>query len=118
MIDYFSCNFYDGKVSYNDCKFVPKTARIKTKSNAGSKGKEKQDKKEQEAKQIEKVTEVTYKITKGEDTRDMSELWVVRINENLNKQDYVEQNKKMRDLGGYYSKFKHGFILDMIQAKN
>lgn len=111
MIDYFSCNFYGGKVSYNDCKFVPKTARIKRKkATPAAKTKKRQTKKEQEAKQIEKVTEVTYKITKGEDTRDMSELWVVRINENLNKQDYIEQNKKMRDLGGYYSKFKHGFI--------
>lgn len=111
MIDYFSCNFYGGKVSYNDCKFVPKTARIKNKNaTPAAKTKKKQDKKEQEVKQIEKVTTVTYKITKGEDTRDMSELWVVRINENLNKQDYIEQNKKMRDLGGYYSKFKHGFI--------
>lgn len=111
MIDYFSCNFYDGKVSYNDCKFVPKTARIKNKNaTPATKTKKKQTKEEQEVKQIEKVTEVTYKITKGEDTRDMSELWVVRINESLSKQDYIEQNKKMRDLGGYYSKFKHGFI--------
>ena len=111
MIDYFSCNFYGGKVSYNDCKFVPKTARIKNKNaTPATKTKKRQTKEEQEVKQIEEVTEVTYKITKGEDTRDMSELWVVRINENLNKEEYIEQNKKMRDLGGYYSKFKHGFI--------
>ena len=95
-----------------------KLRELKQKSNAGSKGKEKQDKKEQEAKQIEKVTEVTYKITKGEDTRDMSELWVVRINENLNKQDYVEQNKKCVILAAITVNLSMDLFLDMIQAKN
>ena len=68
------------------------TARIKQKQRRQQRQR-KQDKRAG-SKTDRKVTEVTYKITKGEDTRDMSELWVVRINENLNKQDYVEQNKK------------------------
>lgn len=52
----------------------------------------------------------TFKITHGEDTRDGSELWVVRIEETLTKDEYIRINKAVKDLGGYYSKFKHGFI--------
>ena len=59
---------------------------------------------------IEEKNTYTFKITHGEDTRDGSELWVVRIEETLTKDEYIRINKAVKDLGGYYSKFKHGFI--------
>lgn len=52
----------------------------------------------------------TYKITQGEDTRDGSPLWLVRIQEKLDKEAYIEENKRISKLGGYYSKFRKAFI--------
>lgn len=52
----------------------------------------------------------TYKITKGEDTRDGSELWLVRIEETLDRAEYIAENKAMQARGGYYSKFRKAFI--------
>ena len=66
--------------------------------------------KKPEPEKLEQKSGYTYKITKGEDTRDGSELWVVRIVENLDKAAYIAENKAMKERGGYYSKFKHGFI--------
>ena len=60
--------------------------------------------------EIEKKAGYTYKITKGEDTRDGSELWVARIAETLDRDVYIAENKRMKERGGYYSKFKKGFI--------
>ena len=53
---------------------------------------------------------ISYKITQGEDTRDGSILWLVRINETLTREQYLAENKAMKDRGGYYSKFRHAFI--------
>lgn len=110
MIDYFDVKFY-----YFGCcqdngeyvKIVPKTARIKNKENKPA-TKEKEEKQAQP----EKIGKsgYTYKITEGEDTRDGSRLWIVRIAENLSKEEYKEENAKMKELGAYYSKFKHGFL--------
>lgn len=110
MIDYFDVDFY-----YFGCcqdngakiKIVPKTARIKNKNasvKTSSKGKEQPEKIE------EKPDGISYKITHGEDTRDGSELWLVRINEALTREQYLAENKAMKDRGGYYSKFRHAFI--------
>ena len=60
--------------------------------------------------EIEAKPKYTFKITKGEDTRDLSELWVVRIEETLSKDEYISINKAIKAIGGYYSKFKRGFI--------
>lgn len=110
QIDYFDVNFYDGKVKYRNCKYVPKVARIKNKT---SKPATKKKTVKESAPELEAVAEknsYTYKITLGEDTRDGSTLWVVRINEKLNRDEYIAENKAMKERGAYYSKFKHGFI--------
>lgn len=110
MIDYFDVDFYYfGCCQDNGAKIktVPKTARIKNKNasvKTSSKGKEQPEKIE------EKPDGISYKITHGEDTRDGSELWLVRINETLTREQYLAENKAMKDRGGYYSKFRHAFI--------
>lgn len=113
MIDYFDVDFYYFGCAQNNgmnIKIVPKTPRIKNKSNTVAKTSKAAKKENKEPLKIEKVAEVTYSINQGEDTRDGSILWVVRINESLSKEQYISENKKMKELGGYYSKFKHGFI--------
>lgn len=112
MIDYFDVNFYDGKVDTSHCKVVSKTARIKNKTakvKATTTKKEKAP--EQQPEQIEsKENTLTYRITRGEDTRDGSTLWLVRVNETLTREQYIKENNAMKARGGYYSKFRHAFI--------
>lgn len=119
MIDYFDVDFYYFGCAQNNgdsIKIVPKTARIKNKdtkpakANNSAPAQEKPAEKVQNAPQVEEKAGYTYKITKGEDTRDGSELWLVRIVETLDKAAYIAENKAMQARGGYYSKFKHGFI--------
>lgn len=121
MIDYFDVDFY-----YFGCcqdngeniKIVPKTARIKNKSDKPVTRKEKCENPEQKMNDVHSIESdvsktsgvYTYDIKEGEDTRDGSKLWIVRIKEQLDKTAYVAENKAMKERGGYYSKFKHGFI--------
>ena len=116
MIDYFDVNFY-----YFGCcqehgkyiKIVPKTPRIKNQKKEVKPKASEKPKKEEKTEQVEekaKEAKYTYKITRGEDTRDGSDLWLVRVSESLSKEQYIAENEKMRSHGGYYSKFKHAFI--------
>lgn len=110
MIDYFDNNFYYFNCKFDNCKYVPKTARIKKQES----GVQKRAQKEQTKQTTEETPKIgrryTYKITKGEDTRDGSELWIVKILESLDKAAYIAENKAMKERGGYYSKFKKGFL--------
>lgn len=111
MIDYFDVDFYYFGVKIDDLKIVPKAARIaKPTSEIEKSSKKTESGKVPELEQIEEKTTYTFKITRGEDTRDNSELWIVRIVESLSKEEYTRINKAMQTIGGYYSKFKHGFI--------
>lgn len=88
-----------------------KILTIKNRSTALVKqDRQRQQPEKTESTAIEEKNTYTFKITHGEDTRDGSELWVVRIEETLTKDEYIRINKAVKDLGGYYSKFKHGFI--------
>lgn len=121
MIDYFDVDFY-----YFGCcqdngeniKIVPKTARIKNKSNKPAEQKTNNNKPEKEVDSMHGIEEkntktsepYTYDIKEGEDTRDGSKVWIVRIKEKLDKSAYISENRAMKKRGGYYSKFRHGFI--------
>lgn len=118
MIDYFHCNFYS---SFNIGKWnkgfrvVPKTVRIKNKATKPAKAMDSTPAQKSTAKTTntalpEGKTGYTYKIIKDEDSRDGSELWLVRIEETLNRKEYKAEAAAMKERGGYYSKFKHGFI--------
>lgn len=115
MIDYFHVDFYYfgcARDNGMDVKIVPKTARIKNKATKPAKANNSAPTQEKPAEkaQVEEKTGYTYKITKGEDTRDGSELWLVRIAETLDKAAYIAKSQRMKALNGYYSKFRHGFI--------
>ncbi|MCI9976483.1 hypothetical protein JY742_10160 [Clostridioides difficile] len=99
MIDYFDTNFYiDINVGKWDKAFkvVEKTSRIKN-----SYGTEKEKNQENNSK---------YEIIKDVHTKTNESLWIVKIKDTLSKDDFKEENKIMNNIGGYYSKFKHGFI--------
>lgn len=113
MTDYFDCNFYE---SFNigkwdkGFKIVPKTTRIKNPNGAPTKAKNPAEPASGEPQEITEKSAYTYKITKGEDTRDGSELWLVRITETLDHAAYIAENNAMKERGGYYSKFRKAFI--------
>lgn len=52
----------------------------------------------------------TYKVIEDVDTRTNEPIYVVKIAEKLNREEYLKVNEYMRSLGGYYSHFKHGFL--------
>ncbi len=103
MTDYFHVDFYyfGCKVS-SDFKVVEKTARI---NNASSQTKT------EACKEIESIdNNCTYDIAEDTDTRDNSKIWVVKVVEKLDREEYIKVNQYMKSIGGYYSRFKHGFI--------
>lgn len=115
MTDYFDVNFYSsfyiGKWN-KGFKVVPKTARIKNQDTTPAKkpGRKSANPKQAAPEAIEQKNGYTYKISKGEDTRDNSELWLVRIEETLDREAYKAEAAAMKERGGYYSKFRKAFI--------
>jgi len=53
---------------------------------------------------------LNYTITADIDTRDNSELYVLKIIDKLSAETYKSVAENIKKLNGYYSKFKHGFI--------
>ena len=91
-IDYFHVNFYGGEVNYSSCKHVEKIERIND---------------------SEEKTPVVYddvEIKKDVDTRDNSILWVVSLPGKVDRDQFNKIRKEMKEKGGYYSRFKKGFI--------
>lgn len=117
MTDYFDVNFYYFGCKTDDCKVVPKTARIKNKTGKPVKGAKAPENQKSEPEALEQKTGYTYDIKEDTDTRDGSRLWVVRILEKLDKAAYAAENKAMKEREGYYSKFKHGFIFRFNPAE-
>ena len=119
MIDYFNVDFYYFGCCRNNgenIKIVPKTARIAKPASEVKKTAAKAET-TAETPQLEQKTDYTFKVTQGEDTRDNSELWIVRIEETLSRDEYIRVNNLMKKIGGYYSKFKHGFIFRFEPSK-
>lgn len=56
------------------------------------------------------VYNYTYEVTEDTDTRNNSKIYLVKVAEKLNREEYIAVNKYIKSLGGYYSKFKHAFL--------
>lgn len=102
MIDYFDVNFwYDIEIGKWDKPFkvVPKTPRIGVQANPKNK-------------QVAEIKNGKYdfSITPDVDTRDQSKLFVVKCSTPLDRDEYGHLAALIKTIGGYYSKFKHGFI--------
>lgn len=117
MIDYFDTNFYYFGCDCTECKVVSKTERIRERGTKPAAAAEAGSAEKEEQAAIEQKPKYTYSITHGEDTRDGSALWVVRIKETLEKAAYIAENRAMKERGGYYSKFLHGFIFRFDPAE-
>ena len=51
-----------------------------------------------------------YDIQKTVHTKTREDIWVVKVLRNLSKEEYKAEAAKMKALGGYYSKYVHGFV--------
>jgi len=106
MIDYFDTNFY-----YNlnigkwdkPFKVVDRHVNVNTRANP-------KDKKIVVTDDSVKQSQYTYTVTEDVDTRDDSKIWLVKVEEKLEKDEYIKLAKFMKDIGGYWSKFKHAFL--------
>lgn len=103
MQDYFDVGFWYFDCKYDECKTVLKTARIKNKSTKPAA----QNKKESESLE---TSGKPYTITESEHTKTHEKIYLVKWLGTLSKTDYISLNKKIKSLGGYYSKFTHSFI--------
>lgn len=56
------------------------------------------------------VANYTYTVTEDIDTRDDSKIYLVKVEEKLTKDEYIQVNKYIKSLGGYWSRFKHAFL--------
>ena len=103
MQDYFDVNFYFFGVGFEGCKQVEKTARVT----------DKQPKTPATTKQNaeQKAEPATgYTITPDTDTRDGSALWVVKLSDRVDREQFEQIREQMKSAGGYYSRYKKGFI--------
>lgn len=103
------CEIQEVKTPYEVEKIIKKV--IKKESNV------KEDKQDKEFTHNEEVkenpinkTNYTYDIKEDIDTRDNTKLYVVKVIEKLDKDEYIKVNNYIKSIGGYYSKFKRGFI--------
>lgn len=51
-----------------------------------------------------------YTIEESEHTKTGEKIYLVKFENKLSKDEYIELNKKIKSLGGWYSKYTHSFI--------
>jgi len=117
----------EGKVKVYTLQEVKETKKVekwvkinqsKTTYNNNTKTESKQEKEVEQPEQTETINTVVNSnisnyeltITADVDTRDNSPLWVVKVVDKLSKEEYKKVAGEFKELKGYYSKFKHGFI--------
>lgn len=121
MIDYFDVRFYyfDCKIGKWDKEYICNPERAKKIKQKKVETSVKTDIKENENTAVEKVTETTISIENKEikvvisddiDTRDETEIKVIKLVDKLSKEDFNAVREYFKSLGGYYSRFKKGFI--------
>lgn len=58
----------------------------------------------------EPKTGTSYTITADTDTRDGSQIWVVTLADRVSREEFDAIREQMKSAGGYYSRFKKGFL--------
>lgn len=95
------CHIEEVKTPYEVEKVVKRTVKAEKKQNS----------KVTPATETKSVKgDYTYKVIEDVDTRTNEPIYVVKIAEKLNREEYLKVNEYIRSLGGYYSRFKHGFL--------
>lgn len=87
---------------------VEKWVRVKIETKKSTVTAEPKQSTEKEENQVITINEVS--IVEDVDTRDNSQLWVVKLNNKVDKKQFNNIKTYMQSLKGYYSRFKGGFI--------
>ena len=53
---------------------------------------------------------ISFTVSADTNTRDNSKIYVAKLSEKIRKEEYREVNQQIKTMGGYYSRFKKGFI--------
>lgn len=96
------CELQEVKTPYEVEKVVKKT--IKAESG--------QETPTEIPKQQEKVSldNYAYEIVEDIDTRTNDKIWLVKIKQQLSRGEYLQLNKYIRSISGYYSRYKKAFL--------
>lgn len=61
---------------------------------------------------------MNYTYFKDYDTRDNSEIYLMKVTSNLSRQEFNHLSEELKKIGGYYSKFKKAFLFRLdVQDK-
>lgn len=97
------CHIEEVKTPYEVEKVVKKTIKAEKKNTTTAKTTER-------ATEETNVNAYTYQVTEDTDTRNGEKIYLVKVTEKLSREEYIQVNKYIKSLGGYYSKFKHAFL--------
>ena len=56
------------------------------------------------------INNLTFEVSEDTDTRTNEKIYLVKVAEKLSREEYLQVNKYIKSIGGYYSKFKHAFL--------
>ena len=101
------CEITEVKTPYEVEKVVKKVLKSET---ATEQPKQEKTTNTTEQQPTSELNSLHYDIKEDIDTRDNNKIFVVKVVEKLDRDEYLTVNNNMKSLGGYYSKFKHGFI--------
>lgn len=59
----------------------------------------------------------TYDVVEDIDTRTNDKIWLVKIKQQLSREEYLQVNKYVRSIGGYYSRYKKAFLFRQNPAE-
>lgn len=97
------CELQEVKTPYEVEKVVKKTLRAEKKP-------EQKNTTEATEKTSADIGNLTFKVLEDTDTRTNEKIYLAKIMEKLNHEDYIKINNFINSLDGYYSKFKHAFL--------
>lgn len=112
------CEICEEKVPYKVEKVVKKkmpadggtTAKTMKKQEAANTDQPAEETTEEQQTSSIAVNDHTYLVSEDTDTRTGDKIYLVRVQENLSREEYIKVNQYIRSLGGYYSRFKHAFL--------
>ena len=103
------CELQEVKTPYEVEKVVKKTIKV-DKTKKAEKKTNSTTERERTTTQTTDINNYTYEVSEDTDTRDGTKIYLVKVAEKLSKEEYIQVNKYIKSLGGYYSKFKHAFL--------
>ena len=96
------CHIEEVKTPYEVEKVVKKTIKAEKKNTTTETT--------EAATEETNVNNYTYEVTEDTDTRTNEKIYLVKVTETLSREEYINVNKYIKSIGGYYSKFKHAFL--------